>query len=340
VSDPFAIYANFETGAVDLSDDVTKVTVVGDVSYVETELGTSIRLGEGASRVTFDGAPELLNNSDYSLSVAFKKDQFSRDGSLFYFAGTAYMGTTDDEVKFAGLTTTGEWIKLSYSGSSLTDGDWHQVTMTYSETLGTAVLYLDGEEVDSQTGITGAQYTASGHDLQLGNLSQDPFGGLLDEVQFVRAALDADEVKNMYDSLLENPSTPSDDTQPVTTALIEQVAVETVQPDVAPLIVDASAPDDDNTIVFIEAELPDVFTEAEIPIVFTEAQVSEPNNSPLSFFDDVLSLVQGNILLDEKGWISAFYGNEETYEAASSESEEGFTQDQGVAGFLGADAFF
>ena len=201
VTSAVALEATFDRGLKDESDLPQEVQAIGSVRFVQSDFGQSIRLDTPKSAVKFTANEEILGNSDFTISLAFKKNAGAEGlgGRVLYFSGTAVIDVSADGVSLRGATSDGEAIVLRSSGSAgIRDSDWHQITYTASQTDGTAILYVDGREVARMDGLTGGQHTTAGHSLYLGN----PFGanmaGLLDNVSFLQAALTPQQVRQSY----------------------------------------------------------------------------------------------------------------------------------------------
>ncbi|MEO0369817.1 MAG: LamG-like jellyroll fold domain-containing protein [Pseudomonadota bacterium] len=202
-----AVTMDFEGGIADISDVANVVTVIGAADTEQSRFGTALRLSEESAYVEVERSEEILDNPEFSISMAFQKDggTAANDdaGMLMYFSRTAFIGTKDGELTVGGVTSTGEGIGLEVETDAIDDGAWHHMTYTFSAETGTATLYLDGVKVDQQTGLTGIQATTNGHDMLVGGRGGGAFGGLIDEVQFTRAALSAQEVAAEYETLFE-----------------------------------------------------------------------------------------------------------------------------------------
>ncbi len=210
---PNALLANFETGIADVSAIENDVLMVGDLRLEEGRFGQALRLGTTDAKVEFIRSDEIIENDAFSISLAFQKDggsgTNSDTGQLIYFSGTAHMSVGDEgQLSFSGKTSTGQNIRLGTESAAIEDGGWHQVTYTFSSETGTAVLYLDGVEVDRQDDLTGIQHTTGGHDLHLGGRVSGGFGGLMDELSFTRVALTPKEVQARYEALFNEDVVP------------------------------------------------------------------------------------------------------------------------------------
>lgn len=221
VVSPYAIHANFDTGAKDLSDVPNDTLVTGNVSFEKSDLGTSIRITSANSAVTFLPNAEILNNPDFSISMAFKKDVGAEHGGgrMLYVSGGAVLDIADDTITLRGKNDKNETISLYGKGVGIADHNWHQVTYTSSKTDGTAILYVDGHEVARMSGLTGGEYVTPSHGLQLGTPFGTSFSGLMDNLDFVRAALSPADVAQQFTDFQNAvhhtiPAIPADTTPP------------------------------------------------------------------------------------------------------------------------------
>jgi Ca2+-binding RTX toxin-like protein len=202
---PQAVLLDFESGFRDTSDSTNRVTTVEEVRLEEGQFGDALRLVTGASKVSVRQSEEILDNPAFSISFAFQKDggtlTNSDNGMFVYYSGTSYLSTGEGTLSFTGCTSTGRIIQLKADAAQIEDGGWHHVTYTFSSADRIAVLYLDGQEVDRLENVSGIQHTTKGHDLLLGGRIGGAFGGLMDEFEFTRAALTAEQVEQRYEAL-------------------------------------------------------------------------------------------------------------------------------------------
>lgn len=194
VIDPIPVYDRFE------GDTLEDAQALPGVESVAAREGNAIRLEEAQTTLSFDADEGLRNNPEFTLSIAFRKDDGmeSDGGRILYFSGTAVIDLTADGISLRGSTNAGEPITLQANGTGINDAEWHQITYTMSKAEGSAILYLDGQEIARVDGLTGGQHTTFGHDLHVGNPFGENFSGLLDEVAFLRGALSPEQVAESY----------------------------------------------------------------------------------------------------------------------------------------------
>lgn len=175
--------------------------LIGTVSTEATDMGQSLRVGD-RSAVKIEATDALLGNPEFTLSLGFRKDQGQEDdgGRIFYYSGTAVIDVTGSSLTLRAKTEDGSSLTLRAFDLDITDSDWHQVTYTFSEETGEAILFLDGAEVARAEGLSGGQYTTPGHSMYLGNPFGAGFDGVLDNALFLRAALSPAEVAEKYDA--------------------------------------------------------------------------------------------------------------------------------------------
>ncbi len=201
VNTPEIIEADFDTAIEDESFYDSPTVVEGNTKLVDTDLGKSLSMSAD-STVEFGNEQGLYDNSEYSISMDISTPPNSgEDGMLVYFNGSAYAWFQDGELIFRGLTDQGEQFSLSTSNADLNDGNWHQVVYTFSEEAGSASLYIDGKVSDTVSGLQGKQITDIGQDFFLGNPFGDSFAGNVDNLSFVRAALDPTKIAEQYQAL-------------------------------------------------------------------------------------------------------------------------------------------
>ena len=218
---PVALEATFETGLKDISDNPHAATAIGTVRLVASDFGQAVKLGASKSAVKFEVVEDMAKNPEFTISLAFKKNVGAEgsSGRVLQFSGTAAIDVGTDGVTVRGTTGLGESILLQTKGSlGLKDSEWHQLTYSVSKVTGKAVLYVDGVEVASMSGLKGGQGTTvlMGHDLHLGNPIGNNLPGLLDNLTFLRGAVTPQQA---HDSFLAFQKGQMFDYQPTNSAL-------------------------------------------------------------------------------------------------------------------------
>lgn len=96
-----------------------------------------------------------------------------------------------------GVTTNTQGRKVFNSGSGLTDGNWHQVAMTYDGT--NLRSFIDGV----QTAINPVSGNLTGIAQEIGRYLSNSYAanGLIDDVRIYNRALSADEVSRLYQGI-------------------------------------------------------------------------------------------------------------------------------------------
>ena len=109
--------------------------------------------------------------------------------------------SSENKLKFA-ITTSGYTNEDQLNAPALVTGTWKHITVTLSGN--TAILYVDGLEVSRNEQMT-LKPTSLGSTTQnyigKSQFDQDPYlDGLVDDLKIFSKALDADEVKALFDS--------------------------------------------------------------------------------------------------------------------------------------------
>jgi parallel beta-helix repeat protein len=151
-------------------------------------------LASGAT-AKFATEKPMTQNSEFTISFDFRKDPGAEavGGRALYFSGTAVIDVGANSITLQGSTNLGEKIVLTASNIGINDSDWHRVTYAFSKSDGTAILYVDGTEIDRIEGLQGGQQVTNGHNLHLGNPFGKGFTGLLDNPVFLRDSVDPDD---------------------------------------------------------------------------------------------------------------------------------------------------
>jgi len=96
----------------------------------------------------------------------------------------------------------GDGSVVDITSSAVSDNKWHHVAFVYKQSIGDAVVYVDGVQSSQQTG-NGSWSWPSTREIELG-LSHDPswqaFNGFLDDFRLYSRALTGAEVASIHTS--------------------------------------------------------------------------------------------------------------------------------------------
>lgn len=199
--------------SLDFEGDVTAgiSAIHGAATFVSSDKGTSLALGGDKGYISIERSTEFLQNSAFSINFALQKNMADIGGRVFYLSGTAVVDIGDDSITLRGRTDNAESIVLAAVGIGIADTEWHHVTYAFDQSSGIAALYVNGDEVARQDGLTGSQAATGGHTIHLGNPFGASFEGLVDDVSFLKYALLPEQVKSIHAGIsfedLEQPNT-------------------------------------------------------------------------------------------------------------------------------------
>lgn len=199
--------------------DEASGTMVNDSSVLNNNAqlngGAAWAAGQSGNAVSLNGTngyvglPSgiLSNVNDVTISAWVKLNTISQWARIFDFGtGTnTYMFLTpqsgDNKLKFA-ITTNGNNNEEQINAPVLMTGLWKHITVTLSGNTG--ILYVDGLEAARNSNMT-LNPSSLGNTTQnyLGKsqYEHDPYlDGLVDDFRIYSKALDADEVKTLFDS--------------------------------------------------------------------------------------------------------------------------------------------
>ncbi len=199
--------------------DETSGTTVNDSSLLNNTAqlngGAVWAVGKNGNAVSFDGTSGyvsmpsgiLSNVNDVTISAWVKLNAISQWARIFDFGtGTnSYMflapQSGDSKLKFA-ITTNGNSYEEQINAPVLETGSWKHITVTLSGNTG--ILYVDGLEVARNESMT-LKPSSLGNTTQnyiwKSQFEHDPYmDGLVDDFRIYNKALNADEVKTLFDN--------------------------------------------------------------------------------------------------------------------------------------------
>jgi PKD repeat protein len=182
--------ANFNSTAADLSP-FANAAILKSATLVAGGAGHGQAVKLNGGTLAYDANSEFFKNEEYTLVADFKKEagQENAGGRLIYFSGSFVVTLGADNISVAVQTSKGT-TTLKADKLGIADTDWHRFALTFSGETGLAKIYMDGKEVGSVGGLAGAiQEGGRNADFFLGGPFGGSFGGLIDNVHFIGAAL-------------------------------------------------------------------------------------------------------------------------------------------------------
>ena len=190
-----------------LTYDMSGNNNIGTLTNGPTRTNSTCRVGNCLS---FDGVNDYvsasvsglpLGNSARTVIAWFKATSTPKDHNTIFAYGT---GVAGKPIYLITLRSTGKVYFESGSGAdqifsavSKSDGNWHQVILTYDST--TVRMYVDGILEGSATATLETLSSA----FQLGNMPWDSnykYTGQIDDIRVYNRALSATEVQQIYNS--------------------------------------------------------------------------------------------------------------------------------------------
>jgi len=195
----------------DASGNGYDATLIHSPLFTAGEFGRAVEFSTAGAKYVL--LPSILNypavaTTSYALTVSLWFKSTTGDCPLYYEDNTGIAGIrlgTDDKI-YASVFDHGSGTDELVTSGTYTDGKWHHVVDTYDG--GTETLYVDGELVGSQSGVSELGITGDpSARLGMGIVCGWPHGscayhwldnGAIDDVRFYNRALSAAEVMQLY----------------------------------------------------------------------------------------------------------------------------------------------
>ncbi len=178
----------------------------GGAVWAEGQNGNAVSL-DGTSGYVSMPSGILRNVNDVTISAWVKLNTISQWARIFDFGtGTnSYMflapESGDNKLKFA-ITTNGNNYEEQINAPVLVTDSWKNITVTLSENTG--ILYVDGVEVgrnDNMTLKPSSLGNSTKNYIGKSQFEHDPYlDGFVDDFRIYNKALNADEVKTLFDN--------------------------------------------------------------------------------------------------------------------------------------------
>ncbi|MFO0923259.1 MAG: LamG-like jellyroll fold domain-containing protein, partial [Pirellulales bacterium] len=176
----------------------------GNNVYLEAEDGGTLLGGRTQLSMEFDFQAEAIGNQRYTLASYTT----TTDGDALFIGGYKNGGTEILEFQIGGSV-----VSINYDLDTIFDGNRHALAFTWNQSGGTYVVYLDGVQIGSGTGLaTGLTIAtngtlAFGQDMDNGTdtwqaVSTSAFKGTLYDVRIFSDVRTATEIASSYRSTL------------------------------------------------------------------------------------------------------------------------------------------
>lgn len=202
--DPVLLKLDFENGLDDGSSADRTATWNGTESYVTGATGAAASFSDdNRSSIVIPGSANLRGMTELTVQLDIQLGDHeyanSQDAQrVLYLAGNYGIEVTNEQtLNFFLWQEDGSLKKLTAKTESLADGDFHQITMSYSSEAGMLVAYVDGQEVGRAEGLSGKVGSNVGSDLVIGSGPfRDAFDGAIDNVKISQSFIDPDATKH------------------------------------------------------------------------------------------------------------------------------------------------
>lgn len=194
------ISLDFDEGVQDSSTYATTVAEVGARDSVAGVEGEGFQLtGSNKLQIERENA-HLQKMTTFTMDLSLKLDEGGDVGTFVHMHKTLRAEVTEEgEIIFTLTTTDGSFQAVTPAGT-LNDTDWHDVTVTFSESYGGLKIYVDNllaAQVDA-TGIVAPDGTL--YDLVLGDSWNPSLQGTIDDFSITRSI-----PENLQDDDLDAP---------------------------------------------------------------------------------------------------------------------------------------
>lgn len=192
---PVVLALDFDNGTTDISPaPIIPGHTSGNVQFVWDRGSEVAKLNGG--HIRYEATEDFRNNAGFSVVADFRKDNLSDHGEVMRFPGSFTVAVRDNALQATLTTEKGEFT-IHERWLPMDDTDWHRVVLSFDGPDQSAALYLDGKLVGSASGVGTMQKGIVGTDLYIGSPYNTSFGGLIDNVSFLRGGMSAEEAAGL-----------------------------------------------------------------------------------------------------------------------------------------------
>lgn len=175
---PLLLDQRFENTLSDLSEQMITAEWIGTARYGEGAEGRAAEFVADGSYISVTPPPSLGGTPELTLQFDVKADGTTSGTERLVWYQNHYGVDLKDSILTAWLyNQDGVRTQLAVDAGRLADGNWHQVTVSYSVELGQLVVYLDDDEMARSSGLTGRVASVEMSKFYVGGT---PWGNLFD----------------------------------------------------------------------------------------------------------------------------------------------------------------
>ena len=215
-ADPSLVDITFNSNGVeDNSTYNSVIDEIGTPQYVSIENGDyALRMKQGDSvEVTRENA-QLFNLDQFTIEMSLRSSTVGNTGFLLSIHNALSLQITDEGRLSLSMTNHLGQTSMGLSQmTTINDGEWHNLAVTYNSHASELVFYLDGDNIGNAT-LTGMTQPEEFWGLILGHHYNNGFEGDIATFEFRDDTLSAAQVNELYDefhSSILMGVTPADD---------------------------------------------------------------------------------------------------------------------------------
>lgn len=199
------------TTAADSSVNALPASITGSVEWIRGVVSGALGFNGSTTQIDL-GQPAIFNITTFSIAGWFRTDNADRFRTItsrnhswtnrqwwVTVWQNRYAGNPDGSLVFRMSPVSGTYVNLN-SGVRVDNDRWHHFAVSVDSAAGTAILYLNGEEVDRQSDIQAPQIPNA--PALIGNDPSDPtsrrFLGGIDDLRFYNRPLSLGEIQSLH----------------------------------------------------------------------------------------------------------------------------------------------
>lgn len=195
----------FDEGGGDIAEDFSgngnNGKLMNDPKWIEGRFGNALQ---------FDGADDYVDVSVLDMTGFSSSTISAWIAPIIPDTGKQVFSSKYDAGNDLRFVMGVQWISANYDDGvedavkklelGWSDDQWHHVAVTQDNSVGAQKLYIDGKEVDSNTGIDGFDYAGLDNVHYIGRRTVSDakyFDGVIDEVAIFDVALTGSDIRSI-----------------------------------------------------------------------------------------------------------------------------------------------